>query len=94
MAMAGLENTAPQGSWASSNVAPDAASASLSAAAAPNPLIYLDIWIFGGLVLVVLLVVTARFLWRSLKPDDRDPMDRLQPWEDPDYNPDDDPGQG
>lgn len=59
-------------------------------AAAPNPLIYLDIWLFGGLVLIVMLVVGGRFLWRSLRPDNRDPSEGLQPWEDPDYDPDHD----
>lgn len=55
-------------------------------AATPNPLIYLDIWLFGGLVLVVMLVVIARYLWRNLRPDSRDPSEGLQPWEDPDYD--------
>ena len=62
-------------------------------AAAPNPLLYLDIWLFGGLVLLVMVVVIARFLWRSLRPDYRDPSEGLQPWEDPDYDPDQDPDQ-
>ena len=60
-------------------------------AAAPNPLLYLDIWLFGGLVLIVMVVVIARFLWRSLRPDYRDPSEGLQPWEDPDYDPDQEP---
>ena len=51
----------------------------------PNPLIYLDIWLFGGLILVVMVVVIARYLWRALQPDRRDPEEGLQPWEDPDY---------
>ena len=62
-------------------------------AAAPNPLIYLDVWLFGGLVLIVMLVVMARFLWRSLRPDNRDPDEGLQPWEDPDYEPEEDAEQ-
>ena len=50
----------------------------------PNPLIYLDVWIFGGLILLVMGVVLVRFLWRWLHPEDRDPEEGLQPWEDPD----------
>ena len=53
--------------------------------APPNPLIYLDIWLFGGLILLVMLVVAAKYLWKAFQPDDRDPSERLQPWEDPDY---------
>ena len=50
----------------------------------PNPLIYLDVWIFGGLILLVMGIVLVRFLWRWLHPEDRDPEEGLQPWEDPD----------
>ena len=58
----------------------------------PNPLIYLDIWIFGGLVLGVMVFVGLKYLWKALQPDYRDPEEGLQPWEDPDFkyeNPDD-----
>ena len=58
--------------------------------APPNPLIYLDIWLFGGLVLLVMLVVGVKYLWKFFQPDTRDPMDGLQPWEDPDFVGDDD----
>ena len=51
----------------------------------PNPLIYLDIWLFGGLILLVMVVVAAKYLWKAFQPDDRDPSEGLQPWEDPDY---------
>ena len=54
----------------------------------PNPLIYLDVWLFGGLVLLVALIVVVKYLWRALQPDDRDPSDGLQPWERPDYDDD------
>ena len=57
--------------------------------APPNPLIYLDIWLFGGLILLVMLVVGVKYLWKWLQPDHRDPAEGLQPWEDPDYNYDD-----
>ncbi len=52
--------------------------------APPNPLIYLDVWLFGGLILLVMAVMSVRFLWRRLHPDNRDPAEGLQPWEDPD----------
>lgn len=55
----------------------------------PNPLLYLDIWLFGGLVLLVALIVGIKYLWKALQPDDRDPSEGLQPWERPD---DDDKG--
>jgi hypothetical protein len=48
-----------------------------------SPLVYLDVWLFGGLFLVVMLVVTVRYFIRRLRADDN-PEDRLQPWEDPD----------
>ena len=51
----------------------------------PNPLIYLDIWLFGGLILLVMIVVVIKFLWKALQPDKRDPSEGLQPWENPDY---------
>ena len=54
--------------------------------APPNPLIYLDIWLFGGLVLLVALIVGIKYLWKALQPDDRDPSEGLQPWERPDYD--------
>ncbi len=53
---------------------------------APNrasPLIYLDVWLFGGLFLVVMVIVTVRYLVRRLRTDEN-PEDGLQPWEDPD----------
>ncbi len=49
--------------------------------APPNPLLYLDIWLFGGLILVVALIVAVKYLWKALQPDDRDPWEGLQPWE-------------
>ena len=52
--------------------------------APPNPLIYLDIWLFGGLVLLVALFVAIKYLWKAFQPDDRDPSEGLQPWERPD----------
>ena len=55
----------------------------------PNPLIYLDIWLFGGLILLVMAVVTVKYLLKWLRPDNRDPEEGLQPWEDPDYYYDD-----
>ncbi len=54
--------------------------------APPNPLIYLDIWLFGGLVLLVALIVGIKYLWKALQPDNRDPSEGLQPWERPDYD--------
>ncbi len=54
--------------------------------APPNPLIYLDIWLFGGLILLVALIVTIKYLWKAFQPDDRDPSEGLQPWERPDYD--------
>ena len=50
----------------------------------PNPLIYLDIWLFGGLVLLVALFVGIKYIWKAFQPDDRDPSEGLQPWERPD----------
>lgn len=55
-------------------------------ASPPNPLIYLDIWLFGGLILVVMIFVTFKYLLRLFRPDNRDPEEGLQPWEDPDYD--------
>jgi len=54
--------------------------------APPNHLIFLDIWLFGGLVLLVALIVGFKYLWKVLQPDDRDPSEGLQPWERPDYD--------
>ena len=54
--------------------------------APPNPLIYLDIWLFGGLILLVALIVGVKYLWKAFQPDDRDPSEGLQPWERPDYD--------
>ena len=54
-------------------------------AATPNPLLYLDIWLFGGLILLVMIVVVLKYLWKFFQPDRRDPEEGLQPWEDPDY---------
>ena len=56
--------------------------------APPNPLIYLDIWLFGGLILLVALIVGVKYLWKAFQPDDRDPSEGLQPWERPDYDDD------
>ena len=53
--------------------------------ARPNPLIFLDIWLFGGLILLVMIVVAVKYIWQYFQPDDRDPSEGLQPWEDPDY---------
>ncbi len=50
----------------------------------PNPLLFLDIWVFGGLILLVSLVLAAKYLWKAIQPDRRDPAEGLQPWEDPD----------
>ena len=55
----------------------------------PNPLIYLDIWLFGGLILLVMAVVAVKYLVKLFRPDNRDPEEGLQPWEDPDYYYDD-----
>ena len=52
----------------------------------PSPLLYLDIWLFGGLILLVMVVVGLKYLWKALQPDNRDPAEGLQPWEDPDYD--------
>ncbi len=49
----------------------------------PSPLVYLDVWLFGGLVLLVMVVVTVRYIIGKLRPNN-DPEERLQPWEDPD----------
>ena len=54
--------------------------------APPSPLLYLDIWLFGGLVLLVALIVGIKYLWKAFQPDDRDPAEGLQPWERPDYD--------
>lgn len=53
--------------------------------APPNPLIYLDIWLFGGLILLVMGFLIIKYLWKIFQPDERDPEEGLQPWEDPDY---------
>ena len=52
----------------------------------PSPLLYLDIWLFGGLVLLVALIVGIKYLWKAFQPDNRDPAEGLQPWERPDYD--------
>jgi len=54
--------------------------------APPNPLIYLDVWLFGGLILLVALFVAIKYLWKAIQPDHRDPSEGLQPWERPDYD--------
>ena len=54
--------------------------------APPNPLIYLDIWLFGGLILLVMAVAAFKYLVKLFRPDDRDPEEGLQPWEDPDFD--------
>ena len=54
-----------------------------------SPFVYLDIWLFGGLFLLVMIVVTLRYVIRKLRPDPN-PEEGLQPWEDPDLVDDDD----
>ena len=49
----------------------------------PSPLVYLDVWLFGGLVLLVMLIVTVRYIIGKLRPKE-DPEEGLQSWEDPD----------
>ena len=49
----------------------------------PSPLVYLDVWLFGGLVLLVMIVVAVRYVIGKLRTSN-DPEERLQPWEDPD----------
>ncbi len=50
----------------------------------PNPLIYLDVWIFGGFLLLVMAAVTCRYLWDKLRSRGSAAEEELQPWEDPD----------
>ena len=49
----------------------------------PSPLVYLDVWLFGGLFLLVMVVVTVRYIISKLRSGG-DPEEGLQPWEDPD----------
>ena len=49
----------------------------------PSPFIYLDAWILGGLMLVVMAAVMVRYVVNKLRARD-DPEEGLQPWEDPD----------
>ena len=49
----------------------------------PSPFIYLDVWMLGGLVVVVMAVLAVRYIINRLRPKG-DPEEGLQPWEDPD----------
>ncbi len=49
----------------------------------PSPFIYLDVWVLGGLVVVVMAVLAVRYIINRLRPKG-DPEEGLQPWEDPD----------
>ena len=48
----------------------------------PSPFIYLDVWVLGGLVVVVMAVLAVRYIINRLRPKG-DPEEGLQPWEDP-----------
>ena len=49
----------------------------------PSPFIYLDAWVLGGLILIVMAAVVVRYIINRLRPKG-DPEEGLQPWEDPD----------
>ena len=49
----------------------------------PSPFIYLDAWVLGGLVLIVMVAVAVRYIINRLRPK-VEPEEGLQPWEDPD----------
>ncbi|MFQ6029515.1 MAG: peptidase MA family metallohydrolase [Dehalococcoidia bacterium] len=53
----------------------------------PNPILYLNSMILGALVLLVAIFATGRFFWRRLHTEEN-PEEGLQPWEDPDRDPD------
>ena len=72
-------------SWASSELGRNAQSPAREVSGRLNPLVYLDVWLFGGLILLVMATVTSRFLWRKLHPVELE-EEGLQPWEDPDLN--------
>ena len=71
--------------WASSERGRNIQSPAREVSGRLNPLVYLDVWLFGGLILLVMATVTSRFLWRKLhrvEPEE----EGLQPWEDPDLD--------
>ena len=39
--------------------------------------------------MLVMTIVIAKYIWRALQPDRRDPEEGLQPWENPDFYDDD-----
>ena len=70
--------------WAASGRGPAAPPRGSEGVGPPSPFLYLDTWLIGGLVLVVMGVVLVKFLVGKLRPADEDEEEGLQPWEDPD----------
>ena len=54
----------------------------------PNAILFFNSWLLGGLVLLVLALVSIQFVANKLRPAG-DPEEGLQPWEDPDLWDDD-----
>jgi len=70
--------------WAASGRGPSAPPLGSERVGPPSFFLYLDTWLIGGLVLLVMVVVLAKYLVSKLRPAEEDEEEGLQPWEDPD----------
>ncbi len=70
--------------WAASSRGPSAPQPGTESVGPPSPFLYLDTWLIGGLVLLVMGVVLIKYVVGKLRPTDELEEEGLQPWEDPD----------
>ena len=70
--------------WAASGRGPSAPPRGSESVGPPSFFLYLDTWLIGGLVLLVMGVVLVKYLVAKLRPADELEEEGLQPWEDPD----------
>ena len=47
----------------------------------PSPYIYFDVWLLAGVALLVVVVLSIRFVYRRLNKRDRDPSDPWETWQ-------------
>ncbi len=70
--------------WAASGRGPSAPQPGSESVGLPSPFLYLDTWLIGGLVVLVMGVVLVKYLVGKLRPADELEEEGLKPWEDPD----------
>ena len=70
--------------WAASGRGPPAPAPGSESVGPPSFFLYLDSWLIGGLVLLVMGVALVKYLVGKLRPADGSEEEGLQPWEDPD----------